>query len=413
MAPPPHRNSRTHRRRSASLLAAMTAIAVVGAPAGALANSGPDAPAVDPASPDSLALSAAAPGPALASAPEATPAPAPEPAPGEDVPADPEAQPVAAPVPAEPEPEPVIVVPQEAAPADALAVTAPPALAGPVPVADPAPAGPPALGPVVPADPVSTPAQALPLGLDSVTAGIGSQPTKDAPEAAGPTQAPSPVGIDPRPEDQGTDPSEILVPASPPGLPPEYGDSSLLAAAAPPALGVDPGSVAPSSPSDPAVPGDPGVTIAGDPAAAAATTPLTPAEQLAALPVDTITVAALGPAPHRRRSPAGHDATAPDPTAPSQVREAVLPVLLSHGVKVTVAAARIHGVRHSVVPGAVGKVGKNVKKKAEEVGRSPWLPVGLLAIGLLYLLGQRAMDRGSKLSYAGRTGAPDDELIEL
>jgi hypothetical protein len=48
-----------------------------------------------------------------------------------------------------------------------------------------------------------------------------------------------------------------------------------------------------------------------------------------------------------------------------------------------------------------------------KTSRSPWLPFGLLAMALLYLLGQRALDRGAKLSYAGRTGEPDDELIEL
>jgi hypothetical protein len=37
----------------------------------------------------------------------------------------------------------------------------------------------------------------------------------------------------------------------------------------------------------------------------------------------------------------------------------------------------------------------------------------VIAAIVLYLIGQRALDRGSKLSYAGRPGEPDDELIEL
>jgi hypothetical protein len=45
--------------------------------------------------------------------------------------------------------------------------------------------------------------------------------------------------------------------------------------------------------------------------------------------------------------------------------------------------------------------------------RSPWLPVAVLLAAGLYLLGQRRLDRGRKLSYAGRPGEPDDEFIEL
>jgi hypothetical protein len=39
--------------------------------------------------------------------------------------------------------------------------------------------------------------------------------------------------------------------------------------------------------------------------------------------------------------------------------------------------------------------------------------VGVLLAAALYLLGQRRLDRGRKLSYAGRPGEPDDEFIEL
>jgi len=50
---------------------------------------------------------------------------------------------------------------------------------------------------------------------------------------------------------------------------------------------------------------------------------------------------------------------------------------------------------------------------ATTAGRSIWLPIGVLVALALYLVGQRALDRGSKLAYAGRPGEPDDELIEL
>ena len=45
--------------------------------------------------------------------------------------------------------------------------------------------------------------------------------------------------------------------------------------------------------------------------------------------------------------------------------------------------------------------------------RSPWLPFGVVLAAVLYLLGQRRLDRGRKLAYAGRPGEPDDEFIEL
>ena len=56
---------------------------------------------------------------------------------------------------------------------------------------------------------------------------------------------------------------------------------------------------------------------------------------------------------------------------------------------------------------------RTAARAAVVVSRSPWMSGGLLLAALLYLLGQRAMDRGAKLSYAGRPGEPDDELIEL
>ncbi len=52
-------------------------------------------------------------------------------------------------------------------------------------------------------------------------------------------------------------------------------------------------------------------------------------------------------------------------------------------------------------------------KVAVDAGRSPWFPAGLLIATILYLLGQRRLDRGAKLRYAGRPGDADDEMIEL
>ncbi len=52
-------------------------------------------------------------------------------------------------------------------------------------------------------------------------------------------------------------------------------------------------------------------------------------------------------------------------------------------------------------------------KVAVDAGRSPWFPVGLVIAVGLYLLGQRRLDRGAKLRYAGRPGEGDDELIDL
>jgi hypothetical protein len=60
-----------------------------------------------------------------------------------------------------------------------------------------------------------------------------------------------------------------------------------------------------------------------------------------------------------------------------------------------------------------GPVVSRTAEKVVEVGRSPWLPVGVLVAAILYLLGQRRIDGGGRLSHAGRPGDPDDELIDL
>ena len=54
-----------------------------------------------------------------------------------------------------------------------------------------------------------------------------------------------------------------------------------------------------------------------------------------------------------------------------------------------------------------------VIRAVADAGRSPWLPIALLLATVAYVLGQRLMDGGAKLSHAGRGDEPDDELIEL
>jgi hypothetical protein len=56
---------------------------------------------------------------------------------------------------------------------------------------------------------------------------------------------------------------------------------------------------------------------------------------------------------------------------------------------------------------------KRVIRAVADAGRSPWLPVVLLLAIVAYVLGQRLMDGGAKLSHAGHGDEPDDELIEL
>jgi hypothetical protein len=60
-------------------------------------------------------------------------------------------------------------------------------------------------------------------------------------------------------------------------------------------------------------------------------------------------------------------------------------------------------------PTRVGRVTEAVATAT----RSGWLPFGVVLAAVLYLLGQRRLDRGRKLAYAGRPGEPDDEFIEL
>ena len=67
--------------------------------------------------------------------------------------------------------------------------------------------------------------------------------------------------------------------------------------------------------------------------------------------------------------------------------------------------SRVTGIPHAAARGVVRAVA--------DAGRSPWLPIALLLATVAYLLGQRLMDGGAKLSHAGHGDEPDDELIEL
>jgi hypothetical protein len=107
-----------------------------------------------------------------------------------------------------------------------------------------------------------------------------------------------------------------------------------------------------------------------------------------------VRVAALGlvrqAAPTGSPPPAATAPPAPAPAAPLRVRHRPVPA----------PAAGAQAVRGAVrvVTGA---------------GRSPWLPIALLLATVAYVLGQRLMDGGRKLSHAGQGDEPDDELIEL
>ncbi len=69
-------------------------------------------------------------------------------------------------------------------------------------------------------------------------------------------------------------------------------------------------------------------------------------------------------------------------------------------------------VRPAPAPAVMPRAAQRVVSAVGDAGRSPWLPVALLLTAVSYVLGQRLMDGGSKLSHAGRD-EPDDELIEL
>ncbi|WP_217913305.1 hypothetical protein [Miltoncostaea marina] len=77
------------------------------------------------------------------------------------------------------------------------------------------------------------------------------------------------------------------------------------------------------------------------------------------------------------------------------------------------ARARAPGGRSTRPRPVVVRAATRVVERAAEVGRSPWLIGGVIAAAVLYLAGQRALDRGHQLASAGRGDDPDDQLIDL
>ncbi len=495
MAPFSYRHSRSNRRRSTSLVAALTAIAVVGAPSVALAAPGHD---------QAIASSVRS-----ASKSAAAPVRAPEPFQREAVPTEPTSQPKPAPVPAAPEPVPAAPLGDAGADATLGAASVPAANAGPALVteeADPAAADPPPADPTAddaqatasavtpapttavaqaeapaptpdgrpdpnpaapstpgpdPAGPVNpgaalgdrsgpadgadlrapapstpaaeaeppvaeselteTPAQILPPDVSgsievqlATTVGAVRTPKGSQPVIAPPTEKPPAAGAPVDSDDD--DAKESMDPASPPSLSKEVGDAQLtwVGGGGLPAVGVV----------DPAAPVETPPVSADEPIAAVATTgasasliaPVRVPAAAAAAPV--VALPSLEPRPDHLR-PAASASRAAEASGPAIAAFAAP----SPAVYVTLAAPtaaasssspstpRVQRVRQAA--GKVADLAQGARVATETAARSPWLPIGLLVIAFLYILGQRAMDRGSKLSYAGRVGDPDDELIEL
>jgi hypothetical protein len=215
----------------------------------------------------------------------------------------------------------------------------------------------------------------------------------------GDPSSPAPTDAPAEPE-----PTEVIDPTLPPSTPPMLDGSDLAGGD----MGDGPRSdaVAPAAvPSSPENPSEVAAAVATDPPASA------PAPAAAAPAPEPVAAVRRAPSHARagvsivRRPPAAFvrlstvlPATAPPTTRIGRPAASAAPPTRS--------APRRH--RSSLVVGVTG-----VGKAAAAASRSPWLPIGLFAMALLYILGQRAMDRGSKLAYAGRTGEPDDELIEL
>ena len=110
-------------------------------------------------------------------------------------------------------------------------------------------------------------------------------------------------------------------------------------------------------------------------------------------------------------SPRAQTSSPPPVTATPTTPSTTPPVALSGAVQAvtsTVTPERVKRIVERVSPPAAAAA-----KVAVDAGRSPWFPAGLLIATILYLLGQRRLDRGAKLKYAGRSGDADDEMIEL
>lgn len=222
----------------------------------------------------------------------------------------------------------------------------------------------------------------------------------------------------PAPDAPGSNGSEDIDPAMPPGFRDAFGSTYLL--------GVTAGGVI-----DTSIPGDPVSADAPTPGPESTPGPATPA----ASPSPESLGTGGGPGSEIPASPAmpplspGADqpGIVPGDAPPTRTPAVILPPAPVRVATTLLSAAALERsaaqprVRHDMMPKRVaekaletaGDAGEVTAETADKAAHSPWLPVGLLGMALLYLLGQRALDRGSKLSYAGRAGDPDDELIEL
>jgi hypothetical protein len=178
--------------------------------------------------------------------------------------------------------------------------------------------------------------------------------------------------------------------------------------ATPAAPGTPPTPATPAAPAAPvrsAAPVDPATPASPAPAGAASSAPAQRAADGAAQR-RAGSRETEAPVPSAATSPPSPDAAAAD-VAPSAATPVATPDAPAAGASTERArAARSHAPEPQRPASAVTKV-------LSTATRSPWLPVGVVLAAVLYLLGQRRLDRGRKLSYAGRPGEPDDEFIEL
>ena len=125
----------------------------------------------------------------------------------------------------------------------------------------------------------------------------------------------------------------------------------------------------------------------------------------------------VGPSGRSRRIAAAARSGAPGRVAPlglarrvASTRSAATP---GAAPQTAAGPAAAPSVRHSPAPAPIPRAAQRVVRAVAVAGRSPWLLLALLVASAGYVLGQRLMDGGSKLSHAGRGDEPDDELIEL
>lgn len=357
MAPPASPNARSSRRRPVAFAAAVTALVVVGTPTVALGTPGSGAHGDDSAS-------GVAQGEPTPDAPlETGPAPSDSSESGEDAPSGPTTPARALP------PEalaPPVVVAKPAADEDATSEADEPS-----PVPREADAD----------DNVSRALSHRASGWDGDDEGHGSDRSDE----------------DDAPGRKGSDGygSQIIAPAPPPSFGRRGDDSE--------AFGLSGGEDVPDDHYAPRL--APAAAVASaiiESRTAPAPAPAVPAESPAAETGRAIV--------HRR---AGKLPARPESIAPSTPPSVILPPPATRTVPSIVAKAPRSRSATSHRPPRVAAGVASAAKVAVAASRSPWLPIGLLAVAAIYILGQRAMDRGSKLSYAGRSGEPDDEIIEI